>query len=189
MELYVNATGSCGSSSPSWCKARLCRAQVLWQVAVSLGEASTANSSTPLLTMEQALVDFSRLIYALQTDGKTSAVIAIGGSYGGMLAAWLRMHYPSAVAGAIAASAPVLAFDGLDGLARASGMAARIGRWSLATRRPSLAARPLDASRACVPSGLRSSPGEPPQRVAPGSRRPFACANRNKGGWGIPRSG
>ena len=118
VELYVNATGLMWERAPEL-GARLVFAEHRYYgKSLPLGEVSTANSSTlRWLTMEQALVDFSRLIYALQTDGKTSAVIAIGGSYGGMLAAWLRMHYPSAVAGAIAASAPVLAFDGLDGLA------------------------------------------------------------------------
>lgn len=66
------------------------------------------------LTSSQALADY---VYLLQYLGKCchqeSPVIAFGGSYGGMLSAWLRMKYPSSVLGAIASSAPIWQFQGL----------------------------------------------------------------------------
>jgi len=66
------------------------------------------------LTTEQAQADFVQLVKHIKTltiKGEVvgdRAVIVFGGSYGGMLAAWLRMKYPNVFAGAHAASAPIL---------------------------------------------------------------------------------
>lgn len=78
-------------------------------------------------TTAQALADFSALIghVKLEFGAAESPAVAFGGSYGGMLAGWLRMKYPDVVVGSIAASAPIwglaptLTQEGLDRSAQA----------------------------------------------------------------------
>lgn len=70
------------------------------------------------LTSAQAMADYIFLIGHLQNTTSRSSrlehpVVAFGGSYGGMLAAWIRQKYPATILGAIASSAPILQFGDL----------------------------------------------------------------------------
>jgi len=60
------------------------------------------------------MMDYVKLIQSVKKSytAEDRAVIVFGGSYGGMLAAWLRMKYPHVFQGALASSAPILFFDG-----------------------------------------------------------------------------
>ena len=58
------------------------------------------------LTTSQTLADYASLISFLNPN-HDRPVITFGGSYGGMLSAWMRLKYGSIVAGSIASSAPI----------------------------------------------------------------------------------
>ncbi|XP_076447084.1 lysosomal Pro-X carboxypeptidase-like isoform X2 [Babylonia areolata] len=81
------------------------------------GPESFANSSMlNYLTAEQAMGDFASLIQSVRQTipgAVHSQVITVGGSYGGVLAAWMRLKYPNLVLGALASSAPLWQFTGL----------------------------------------------------------------------------
>lgn len=50
-----------------------------------------------MLTIEQAMFDYVDLIKKIKTEESLQdrAVIVVGGSYGGMLATWMRLKFPN----------------------------------------------------------------------------------------------
>ena len=65
------------------------------------------------LSTQQVLADHVQLVTALKSElgAWGCATVAVGGSYGGMLAAWLRYQFPHQFDGALAASAPLNGFS------------------------------------------------------------------------------
>ena len=116
VELYVNHTGLMWESAASF------GALLIFGEHRYYGKSLPYSPGTPgcmsYLTTEQAMADFAYLIDHLRTNStwgaKDSAFIGFGGSYGGMLGSWFRVHYPNAIDGVIAASAPIWSFVGLD---------------------------------------------------------------------------
>lgn len=75
------------------------------------GAQSWTNENLRFLTIEQALADYAANIqWARRTFNVTddAKVVTFGGSYPGELAAFMRIHYPQLVDGALASSAPLL---------------------------------------------------------------------------------
>lgn len=82
------------------------------------GDKDVAYNNTSMLgylSSTQALADYATLIVDLKRNlsAADSPVVAFGGSYGGMLAAWFRLKYPHVAIGALASSSPILGFENL----------------------------------------------------------------------------
>jgi lysosomal Pro-X carboxypeptidase len=107
IEDFVQATGA------MWTLAQEVGAIVLFAEHRGYGGSLTTNCSDGYRSVSSAaaLADFAALAASLR--GASSALadatlVAIGGSYGGMLACWLRLRYAHIFDGALAASAPIV---------------------------------------------------------------------------------
>nr|CAB3265132.1 lysosomal Pro-X carboxypeptidase [Phallusia mammillata] len=118
IELFINNTGFMWDIAPSF------NALVVFAEHRYYGKSTPNDISLKVspksvhkfvqLSADQAMADFAVLLTHIKaTVGNgNNPIIAFGGSYGGMLAAWMRIKYGHIVDGAIAASAPVHYFPG-----------------------------------------------------------------------------
>ncbi|KQJ89376.1 lysosomal Pro-X carboxypeptidase [Brachypodium distachyon] len=118
VELFTNNTGFMWELAPRFRALLLFVEHRYYGKSFPFGseEAAFRNTSTVgYLTTTQAVADLATLVQSLKSNLSAHAapVIVFGGSYGGMLAAWVRMKYPHVVMGAVASSAPILGFYGL----------------------------------------------------------------------------
>ena len=116
IELFVNNTGWMWAHAPELSAALIFAEHRFFgmSIPVQCGGSSvdaTLQRCGGFLSSQQAMADYARVITMLSEEYNTTKVVTVGGSYGGMLAAWMRMQYPALVIGALASSAPIGCID------------------------------------------------------------------------------
>jgi pimeloyl-ACP methyl ester carboxylesterase len=109
LEVYINNTGIMWTLGSKY-HALLVFAEHRYEgksTPIFLPEDELSSSCMSYCTSSQALADFVTLLGRVLNPDHKRPVVAFGGSYGGMLAAWMRIKYPFAVAGAVSSSAPI----------------------------------------------------------------------------------
>ncbi|KAL4218974.1 Dipeptidyl peptidase 2 [Mactra antiquata] len=106
---FWNATGFVFDIAPQFGALVVFAEHRYYGKSLPFGSSTFEPQNMGLLTVEQALGDYAMLIkYLKQTlNASNCPVITFGGSYGGMLSAYMRFKYPNFVTGSIAASAPI----------------------------------------------------------------------------------
>lgn len=116
IEVFAENTGFMWEIAPEFGAMVVFAEHRYYGLSMPFGNKSFTNPAhSGYLTSQQAIADYVDLIEYLRSNEvrKHSPVIVFGGSYGGMLSAWMRLKYPHIVQGAIAASAPILQFTGI----------------------------------------------------------------------------
>ena len=117
---FINNTGFIWDIAPMF-KAKVVFAEHrFYGLSLPFGEQKPNNRTKKefsKLNSEQALADYALILtseieQARQLQNKKLKIICFGGSYGGMLSAWIRIKYPHIVDGSVASSAPVNYFYG-----------------------------------------------------------------------------
>ena len=128
VDLYVNNTGI------MWELGKVKHALLVFSEHRFFGESYPGDAVTECyggIGPTQALKDHAVVIEHIRSTYGLSAdhpVFAFGGSYGGMLTAWLKNVYPTSISGGLAASAPLTGFANFgeaEGTSRAGGFITR----------------------------------------------------------------
>eukprot|EP00983_Pelagomonas_calceolata_P055148 1144009-Pelagomonas_calceolata.AAC.3 len=87
---------------------------LMWENAPKFGALLVFAEHRYRVALSAVLWQIDALLLNKKQPTQPAVPHTFGGSYGGMLAAWMRMKYPATIDGAIAASAPIWNFEGED---------------------------------------------------------------------------